>query len=103
MSASLLAVLIAATALVAFAITWFFAKRQQAEREAQAATTARALLDAARAESETIKRDAQIEAKETIFRAKQEAEREAKLHREELAKHDEALAQREVNVEKKAA
>jgi ribonuclease Y len=86
-----------------FAGAWLIATRRRRELERNAAAETERLLGAARAEADNVKRDAAIEAKEMVFRAKQEAEREAKQRREELAKHEEALAQRELNDEKKAS
>jgi ribonuclease Y len=103
MSTGLFVVVAIAVFLTGFAIAWWLFTRRRREVERAASGQADALVANARAEAETIRRDAQIESKEVVFRAKQEAEHEAKAHRDELAKHEEALAQREINVEKKAA
>src|SRR5262249_39762283 len=101
MSAGLLATVAGGVFICPFLLAWGIATRRSRELEKNAASQAQTLLEAARSEADNTKRDALIEAKETVFRAKQEAEKEAKSHRDELAKHEEALAQREVNVEKK--
>jgi ribonucrease Y len=63
---------------------------------------AKQLVEAARVEAEALKSNAQITAKETAFKLKNEVEEEVRARRAELAKKEEAVSVREDQVEKKA-
>jgi ribonuclease Y len=70
-------------------------REQLAEGEAQK------LLEAARSEAESLKKNAQVQGKELAFKLKAEVETEIRQSKAEQAKKEEALAQREQQVEKK--
>jgi ribonuclease Y len=70
-------------------------REQLAEGEAQK------LLEAARSEAEALKKNAQVQGKELAFKLKAEVETEIRQSKAEQAKKEEALAQREQQVEKK--
>jgi ribonuclease Y len=76
--------------------------RQKTQRE-ESRNQAEGIITSARTEAETIKRDAAIEAKEVVFRARSEIERETKERRAELVRKEDALAKREENADRKAA
>jgi len=59
------------------------------------------LVDAARAEAEGLKRQAQLEAKEAALKATQDAEREVKERRSEVARSEAELRKREEELAKK--
>jgi len=60
------------------------------------------LLESARSEAETLKRDAQVESKEILLRAQKEADAELVAHREELERETERVAKQETAQAKKA-
>ncbi len=66
MTPAVLAALLLAAFVVAFVVAWFWATRGQRARERDVAADAQRLLDAARTEAETVKRDSAIEAKEGV-------------------------------------
>ncbi|MCA9671867.1 MAG: ribonuclease Y [Myxococcales bacterium] len=83
-------------ALVAGVIVgWVISKRGPAGGDGEA----RELLEAARAEAETTKRDAELEAKDLLFKMKSEAEREAKERLEALKSERKSLVERKQGIE----
>ena len=60
MSSATLAIVVVVCAALAFAAAWFFATRGQRARERDAAAEAQKLVEAARSEADTLKRDAAI-------------------------------------------
>ncbi len=71
-------------------------------RSVQAREDAERVLSDAAKHSETLKKEALIEAKDQIFRMKQEAEDEAKERRKELTALENRLGQREENIDRRA-
>lgn len=59
------------------------------------------ILDDARREAESIKKDALLQAKEIVFQAKSEVENEIKAKRQELQRIEQRLSQKEASFDKK--
>lgn len=80
----------------------FLARKYIAEAKvATADATARKLVDDARRESENIKREAQVEAKDLIHTMRSDAEKELKSRRSDLQRLERRLMQREESLESK--
>lgn len=76
--------------------------RSSAGAERAAETEAKQILDAARAEAESTKKNAQIQGKELAFKLRAEVEEEIRARKAELAKKEEAIAAREGEVDKRS-
>jgi ribonuclease Y len=63
---------------------------------------AKQILDAARAEAESVKKNAQVQGKELAFKLKSEVEEEIRGKKTDLVKKEEAVALREEQVDKKS-
>jgi ribonuclease Y len=99
---TLVAILVAVLALaVGAGAGVLFYRRGEKKRVGSAQFQADKLLKTARTEAETAHRNAEIEAKEILFRAKSEAERETRDRLSELQKQQERLLKREENLERK--
>ena len=79
----------------------FLQRRGETRRVGSAQSQADKLLKSARSESESVKRNSEIEAKEILFRAKSEAERETRDRTKELQRRQERVLKREENLERK--
>jgi ribonucrease Y len=79
-----------------------FASKDAKGREQLAELEAQKLLEAARSEAESLKKNAQVQGKELAFKLKADVEAEIRSSKAELAKKEESLAQREQQVDKKA-
>ncbi len=81
----------------------YMMRKQTAEREIGSAEThAKNLIIDAERESESIKKEALLEAKEEIHKMRSEAEEESKKRREENSEHEKRLANKEDQLDKKA-
>jgi ribonuclease Y len=81
----------------------YMMRKQTAEREIGSAEThAKNLMIDAERESESIKKEALLEAKEEIHKMRSEAEEESKKRREENSEHEKRLANKEDQLDKKA-
>src|SRR4051794_11977800 len=99
-------VVFAIAGIVLGAIIGFFVGKQGAGKDAKgneqlAEAEAQKLLEAARSEAESLKKNAQVQGKELAFKLKAEVETEIRQSKAELAKKEEALSQRESQAEKK--
>src|SRR5262249_53045008 len=72
-----------------------------AEVDDRSSAEAEQALADARLSAEKLRKEAQIEAKEIILRARDEFERDAKARRDELASMEQKLVKREEQIEKK--
>src|SRR5262249_5487208 len=72
-----------------------FARKTAAGAERLAETQAAAILEAARAEADSLKKEAQVEGKELAFKVKADVEEEIRRKKAEGAKKEEAVAARE--------
>ena len=84
-----------AAALVAFLLGWWLQRQRQERLLGDARLESERLLDAANREADGIRKTAELEAKDEIFRARQKFESETDATRRELAKRTEYLDQRE--------
>ncbi|MBU4173619.1 MAG: ribonuclease Y [Actinobacteria bacterium] len=92
--------IIVTVGLAAGFVTGFFIRRYIGNsRVANAETTATRLVSDAKRESENLKREAQLEAKDSIHTMRGDAEREIMSRRSELQKLERRLNKREENVE----
>ncbi len=81
----------------------YMMRKQTAEREIGSAEShAKNLMIDAERESESIKKEALLEAKEEIHKMRSEAEEESKKRREENSEHEKRLANKEDQLDKKA-
>ena len=86
---------LAAGAILGVLLGRAFARKTTAEAEKLAESQASAILDAARAEAESLKKEAQVEGKELAFKVKGDVEEEIRRRKAETAKKEEALIHRE--------
>ena len=97
-----IAIILSLVALVAGVFVGIFLnKRSERRRIGSAQSQAEKLLKSANSESESIRRNSEIEAKEILFRAKSEAERDTRDQTKDLQKRQERLLKREENLERK--
>ncbi|MBI4688147.1 MAG: ribonuclease Y [Nitrospirae bacterium] len=87
--------------LVGLVFSVVFSKRGANRKLRENEQRARQILDEANQKAETIKKEAQVEAKDKIFLAKTEAEKELKERRAELNQLDRRLHQREEMLDRK--
>ena len=100
---TLVAIIVALVALlVGVGVGVFLHRRSETRRLGSAQSQAEKVSKAATSEAENTKRNAEIEAKEIVFRAKSEAERESRDRISELQKQQERLLKREENLERKS-
>lgn len=99
---TLVAITIALLALlVGVGVGILLHRRNEAKRLGSAQSQADKLLKTAQSDTANLKRNAEIEAKEILFRAKSEAERETRDRITDLQKQQERLLKREENLERK--
>lgn len=79
----------------------YLQKRNEKQRLGGAEAQADKVVKTATSEADNLKRNAEIEAKEILFRAKSEAENETRDRLTELQKQQERLLKREENLERK--
>ncbi|HEY3356356.1 MAG TPA: ribonuclease Y [Polyangia bacterium] len=89
--------------VVGFGVGLAINRARQKSQKDQSRDQAESIMNAARTEAETIKRDAAIEAKELVFRARSDIERETKERRTEVLRKEDALAKREENADRKTS
>lgn len=86
-------------------VGWFCGiayRKKVAEAEfGSAEEKAKAIVDGAQKQAETMKKEALIEAKEEIIRQRNETERDLKERRAEIARSERRLTQKEENIDKK--
>jgi len=98
----LVAIIVALLALlIGIGLGFFFHRRSEGHRLGSAQSQAEKLVKTAESDVANLKRNADIEAKEILFRAKSEAERETRDRLSELQKQQERLLKREENLERK--
>ena len=95
-----------ASALVVGSLVGWFSgiahrKKVAESKLGSAENEAKAILDGAQKQAETMKKEALIEAKEEIIRQRNEAEREMKERRAEISRSERRLTQKEENIDKK--
>jgi ribonuclease Y len=88
---------------VGFAVGLAIDRARQKSQQAEARGQAEGIINTARTEADTIKRDAAIEAKEVVFRARTDIEKETKERRTDLGRKEEGLLKREENADRKTA
>ena len=87
-----------AGAALGFAVNRFFMK----DRTARAADEADRMVKDAEKQAETLKKEALIEAKDQIFKMKQDAETEGKERRKEIQSLESRLSDREASIDRRA-
>ncbi|MFC1859911.1 Rnase Y domain-containing protein, partial [Thermodesulfobacteriota bacterium] len=85
---------------IGFAIAFYARGRMVIEKVKAAEAEALRILEVARQEKETLLKEAQIEAKDTLFKIKSEFEAETKDTRAELKKNERRLIQKEENIDR---
>jgi len=90
------------TGAAGFALGWLLRQRIGQQKLAQASKAAAEIVEEAKAEAETIKHEKLLEAKEEIFQRRQKLENEVKTKRNDLNRLREQLADRELNIDRKA-
>ena len=81
----------------------YLIRKSMAEKEVGSAETrARTLLQEAERNAESAKREALVEAKDEIYRMRQEAEADIKVRRAEIEKKEDRIAQRETILDSRA-
>ena len=94
--------LIAVFVLVVGVVAGYFVRFQMAEKKTGSAEeTARRIVDDARSQAETMKKEKLLEARDEAHRLRSEQERELRERRGELKSQERRLNQREENLEKK--
>jgi ribonuclease Y len=87
-----------------FAFLFDLMRRQRSRQQAQInEETAQRVLTEARAEADTIRKEAEIKGKEILLQARSEAEKESRERRRELQQLERRAGTREENLEKRAA
>ncbi|MDD5166899.1 MAG: ribonuclease Y [Candidatus Omnitrophica bacterium] len=90
-----------AIALVSTFIGYFF-RRYIAEKKIQdAETQARHILEQAKKETQDKRRESELEAKDLLYRMRQDFEHETKDRRQEIANLEKRLSQKEENIERR--
>lgn len=92
---------VAVIALVAGFATAFFLKKRTENQNASAGENAVKLLEDAKKESETIIREAAIQAKDVVYQAKAEFEKETVEKKRDLQSLEKRVQQKEENLDKK--
>ena len=78
-------------------------RKSMGEREATSAEArARAMLEDAKKDAERTKREALVEAKDEVFKMRQEAESDLKARRIEIDKKEDRISQREATLDQRA-
>jgi ribonucrease Y len=81
----------------------YLVRKSLAEKEVGSAEArARTLLDEARRDAESAKREALVEAKDEVYRMRQEAEQDIKARRAEIEKKEDRIANREATLDSRA-
>jgi ribonuclease Y len=89
--------------LLVGAAAGYFVRKSLAEKEVGSAEArARTLLGDAQREAEAAKREALVEAKDEVYRMRQEAEQDLKTRRAEIEKKEDRIAQRESILDSRA-
>ncbi len=84
---------------IGYAVRHLLGQSQAGAKESQA----RIVLKEAELQAESIRKESRVQAKSEVFKAKEDFEKSTKARRDELAVLEERAAQREVNLERKAA
>ncbi len=93
--------IVAATALVSLIVGWFVAKFIGKGKVANAEKAAEKIINDAKKESENIKKEKILEAKDEVFKLKQNIENETKARRTELQKLENKFSARELNLDRR--
>jgi ribonuclease Y len=90
-----------AVALISTVLGYFF-RRFVAEKKIQdAETKARIILEQAKKEAQDRRREVELEAKDLLYRMRQDFERETKDRRQEISNLEKRLAQKEENIDRR--
>jgi ribonuclease Y len=89
-------------ALLGVLVGRVFARKTAAGAEKLAEAQAGAILDAARAEADSLKKEAQVQGKEIAFKVKGDVEDEIRRRKADAAKKEEAVATREDEIARRA-
>lgn len=89
-------------ALIMFLVGWVVRKRVEGQKLDNAERMAESILAEAAAQTETLKKTAELEAKDEWYRAKADFERESSTIRQELQRTDKRLTTKEQNLDRKA-
>lgn len=86
---------------IGFAVGWFLRQKIGQERIAKASQFANKILEEAKTESEDLKKEKLLEAKDEIFRFKQQYDQDYKKKTQEIQRLENQLSQREINLDRK--
>jgi ribonucrease Y len=87
--------------VLALVLVWIRNKQNQVQREAAAQASAR-IIEEAKKDAAGIRKEAEIQAKDTVLREKAEFEREVRETRRELQNHEKRLISKEEMIDKRA-
>ena len=96
-----LIVISALTGGVGFTVGWLLRQRLGQKRLARATEMAQQMLENAKAEGESFKKERLLEVKDEVFQMKQEVEHEAKTKLSEIQRLEKQLSDRELNLDRK--
>ncbi|MDD5596076.1 MAG: ribonuclease Y [Candidatus Omnitrophica bacterium] len=88
-------------ALIALACGYFFRKYVAEKKVQDAETQAKQILEQAKKETQDRRREAELEAKDLLYRMRQDFERETKDRRQEIANLERRLSQKEENIDRR--
>lgn len=95
-------IIIAALAAGAgFVLGWTLRQRLGQKKLARATEIAQQIIENAKAEGETLKKEKLLEVQDEVFQAKQELERESKARKSEIQRLEKLLSDRELNLDRK--
>jgi len=98
----MLTIIVALGAAVVAAGAGYFMRKYLAEKKIQAAESqAERILEQARKEVQDKRREAELEAKDLLYRMRQDFERETKDRRTEISNMEKRLAQKEENIDRR--
>ncbi|MCG8603845.1 ribonuclease Y [bacterium] len=87
--------------LTGFLLGWLFRQLVGQRKLAKATKFAKEIVEDAKSQAETLKREKLLELKEEEFQGKQKLEKEAKNKQHELTRREKQLASRELNLDRK--
>ncbi|MFH0913082.1 MAG: ribonuclease Y, partial [Candidatus Omnitrophota bacterium] len=94
-------IIVAVAALISGSLGYFF-RRYIAEKKIQdAETRAKQILEQAKKETQDKRREGELEAKDLLYRMRQDFERETKDRRQDIVNSEKRLAQKEENIDRR--
>ena len=94
--------IVAGVALIMFLVGWFIRKRVEQRKVDNAERLAESILTEAADQAETIKKTAEIEMQDELYRAKADFDRESNTFRQEFQRTEKRNVSKEQNLDRKA-